>query len=104
MVSALLDARLGRKITGIGYYTLNLARAFAEVAPEEVRPICWLQQRREFQRLGLKPWSPYPQRVPLERPLPPADVIHGPNFHALPHPTARKVATIHDVGYYTLPE
>ena len=31
-------------------------------------------------------------------------MVHGPNFHAPPHPSAAAVATIHDLGYVTLPE
>src|SRR4051794_3936409 len=104
MPLTLFDARLGRKITGIGYYSQNLIREFAGLAAHDVRPICWLHQRRALRATGFDPWVMPPERLRLRRTLPPGDVIHGPNFHALGHPTARRVATIHDLGYIELPE
>jgi alpha-1,3-rhamnosyl/mannosyltransferase len=103
-VLALLDARLGRKITGIGYYTVEIAAELGTIAPAEVVPIVSRSHRDRFEQMGLHPWVP-PGRGELDaQGLPPADVIHGPNFHALPHPTAQRVATIHDLGYLRLPE
>lgn len=99
----LLDARLGRRPSGIGYYVLNLADQFGKEAPGNVRAIAHRRHRLRFRRLGVRTWAP-----PLTRrgvvDLPPADVVHGPNFHAPAHPTAAAVATIHDLGYLTLPE
>jgi glycosyltransferase involved in cell wall biosynthesis len=51
----------------------------------------------------MRPWTTL-RRGLDPRELPGADVIHGPNFHALAHPAARRVATIHDLGYVELPE
>jgi alpha-1,3-rhamnosyl/mannosyltransferase len=102
-MDVLLDARLGRKITGIGYYTVNLAQEFGALAPSVVRPMVGLNHRRKFRKMGLSPWSPLFTSMRYSR-LPAADVIHGPNFHAPVHPSARRVATIHDLSYLRLPE
>jgi glycosyltransferase involved in cell wall biosynthesis len=104
-VLALLDARLGRKITGIGYYTVEIAAELGTLAPTEVVPIVSRGHRGRFERMGLQPWVSPKRRGELDvNQLPDADVIHGPNFHALPHPSAQRVATFHDLGYLRLPE
>ena len=99
---ALIDARLGRNPSGIGYYLLNLTAQFAELAPREVRPICRARQVRGLRRMGLRPLLR--MRTLDVRDLPAATVIHGPNFHAPEHPKAAQVATIHDLGFLHLPE
>lgn len=100
----LFDARLRHSPTGIGYYVLHLSEQFAAMTDIQVRPICHGRHRRLHRRFGTDPWTPPRGRRPIEEVLPPADVIHGPNFHALAHPKARRVATIHDLGYLKLPE
>ncbi len=99
---ALIDARLGRKPSGIGYYVMNLATQFARLAPREVRPICRARQLPALRRLGLRPVLR--ERTFEAEGLPAAAVVHGPNFHALDHPAAARVATIHDLGFLHLPE
>jgi glycosyltransferase involved in cell wall biosynthesis len=101
-MKVLIDARTGRKITGIGYYVKHLVAEFADVA-DDVRPIVKPRHVPRYRRLGLRPWPSVGREVPVHR-LPFADVVHGPNFHAFAHPTARRVATIHDIGYAQLPE
>lgn len=99
---AVIDARLGRKPTGIGNYVIALCREFGRIAPDYVQPICRFHQGRQFRRFGLRPAFPrWPGSLPS---LPDTQVIHGPNFHAPPHPTAARVATIHDVSYLLLPD
>lgn len=100
----LVDARQGAKITGIGQYTVHLLEAMAKLSPEQVRPICWRQQRARFTGMGLTPWSPWRGRLYHPRLLPKADVIHGPDFTAPPHRRAARVATIHDLSYVRFPE
>jgi glycosyltransferase involved in cell wall biosynthesis len=102
-VHALLDARLGRRITGIGFYTVNLAQQFGEIAPAEVTPVVVKRHRRRFAAMGLTPYVA-PMGADGDARLPAADVIHGPNFHAPNHPSAQRVATIQDLGYLHLPE
>jgi glycosyltransferase involved in cell wall biosynthesis len=102
----LLDARLGRNLSGIGQYVVNLAEQFGEISDGEVRAIVNRGQRDRFRGYGLPTWTParsLARRAPALR-LPPADVVHGPNFHPPEHPTAAGVATIHDLGYITLPD
>ena len=101
---ALLDARIGRRPSGIGSYTLNLARALGPLAAGDVVPVVRTVHRRRFAKMGFHPWS-FP-RGSGEDPavLPPAAVVHGTNFHAPAHPTAQRVATFHDLGYLRLPE
>jgi glycosyltransferase involved in cell wall biosynthesis len=102
--TVLLDARLGRKLTGIGLYVVNLLHELAPRSDAAVRPICRRHHTRRYRRLGLQPWVA-PIRGELDAAsLPPAQVVHGPNFHAPPHPRASAVATIHDLGYLRLPE
>jgi alpha-1,3-rhamnosyl/mannosyltransferase len=103
-VLTLLDARLGRKPSGIGHYVSNLVEQLGQIADGEVRAIAHRRHRARFRRLGVEPWSPPWTLTGGAAQLPPADVVHGPNFHAPPHPAARGVATIHDLGYVTLPE
>lgn len=100
----LLDGRLGRNLSGIGYYVMNLAREFGQIGGFEVRVISHRRHRARFRGLGLDSWAPPTCRSRRQMVLPPADVVHGPNFHAPLHPTAAAVATIHDLGYITLPE
>ena len=98
----LVDARVGRRLTGIGHYVVALSREFGRDSSAVVRPMCTLQHLRRFRSLGLRPLVVRAKRLPSKLPL--ADVIHGPNFHAPAHPTARRVATIHDLGHILLPE
>lgn len=100
----LFDARLGRKLSGIGYYVVNLVEQLGEIGGGEVRTIAHRRHRARFRGLGLESWSPPRGRSRRPLALPPADVVHGPNFHAPAHPHAAAVATIHDLGYVTLPE
>ena len=100
----LLDARLGRHPSGIGYYVLNLAEQLGKIGGGEIRTIAHRRHRARFRELGLDSWSPPRGRSHRSLTLPSADVVHGPNFHALAHPDAAAVATIHDLGYVTLPE
>jgi glycosyltransferase involved in cell wall biosynthesis len=100
---ALLDARIGRKPTGIGLYTLNLARALALTAAGDVVPVVRRWHRRRFAALGFRPWT-FPRGTDDPALLPDARVVHGTNFHAPRHPTAQRVATFHDAGYLRLPE
>jgi hypothetical protein len=102
----LLDARLGRNLTGIGNYVVNLIEQMGQIADGEVCVIANRPYRARFRELGVHTWTPprnYARR-PRALKLPPADVVHGPNFHAPAHPKAAAVATIHDLGYITLPE
>jgi alpha-1,3-rhamnosyl/mannosyltransferase len=102
-VQALLDARTGRKPTGIGMYVMHITREFARLGAN-VQPIAARHQHRRWRSLGLRPvTAPWRGEMDVTS-LPSADVIHGPNFHALPHPKAAQVATIHDLGYVRLPE
>ena len=96
----LLDARIGRNLTGIGLYVVNLVEQFGQIAEAEVCAITNPRHRRRFRNLGLDTWT----STRRASTLPPADVVHGPNFHAPAHPSAAAVATIHDLGYVTLPE
>jgi glycosyltransferase involved in cell wall biosynthesis len=98
----LLDARMGRRLTGIGHYVVALSRQFGRDSSDVVRPMCTLRHAGRFRSFGLRPLVVRAKRLPSR--LPPADVIHGPNFHAPPHPIARRVATIHDLGHILLPE
>jgi glycosyltransferase involved in cell wall biosynthesis len=99
----LIDARIGRKMTGVGYYTHHLLQEFAAVDPQAVRPIVKRRHVARYRALGLRPWATWRRQLLVES-LPDASVIHGPQFHALPHPNAVRVATIHDLGYIQLPE
>lgn len=101
---ALLDARIGRKPTGIGNYVLGLCEQFGRLAPESVRPVCRIQHGRRFRGFGLRPILASPRGDAMPSRLPRVDVVHGPNFHAPAHATAARVATIHDVGYVLLPD
>jgi glycosyltransferase involved in cell wall biosynthesis len=101
-MQVLFDARFGRKLTGIGNYIVALSRQFGRDSPDVVRPMCTLRHVRRFRSFGLRPLVVRANRLPSK--LPPADVVHGPNFHPPAHPTARRIATIHDLGYVLLPE
>ena len=101
---ALLDARLGRKPSGIGTYVAQLATRLPALAPGEVRVICRPPYYRQFTLAGANPIVQLGGSR-LRRRLPPFDLFHGPNYHtpAFDGSVAR-VATIHDVGYLLLPE
>jgi glycosyltransferase involved in cell wall biosynthesis len=99
----LLDARMGRKLTGIGSYVMAVSAQFAQLAPGTVRPLCHPMHWLRFRRLELSPVVALSGKG-LPRWLPPVDVVHGPNFHAPAHPNAAKVATVHDLGYRRLPD
>ncbi len=64
-----------QQMTGIGQYTVNLLEAMSALAPEEVRPICWRQQRDRFGAMGLRPWSPWRGRLYRDWLLPRADIV-----------------------------
>lgn len=104
MTLALVDARQGREMTGIGQYIVNLLREFGTIAPHSVRPVCWRQQRDRFTDMGLRPWSPWRGRLYHDRLLPRAEVVHGPDFVAPTHRSARRVATIHDLSFIRFPD
>lgn len=99
-----MDARLGRKPTGIGTYVIELATRLPVIAPEEFRALCRPRHRGLLSDAGARPIA---QRrgSGLPRRLPRFDLVHGPNFHApeVSRATVR-VATIHDIGYLLLPE
>jgi glycosyltransferase involved in cell wall biosynthesis len=98
----MLDARIGRKPSGIGNYVLQLARAAGQQDPSALVPVCYRRHVRTFTRFGLRP-----TRVGnslTEADLRDAAVVHGPNFHAPETARAARVATIHDLGFITLPE
>lgn len=99
---ALLDARLGRRLTGIGQYTLELAQALAALAPEDVIHAVNARHRRTVATLGGRALV-VPRRTDLAKLAPRVDVVHGPNFHAPALPGAQLVATVHDLGFLTLP-
>ncbi len=99
---ALLDARLGRRPTGIGQYTLRLAEELTRLAPHEVLQAVNARHRRTIAAAGGRPIV-VPRRVDLAQVAPSVDVVHGPNFHAPALPRARRVATVHDLGFITLP-
>ena len=99
----LLDARTGRRPTGIANYTFALAREFGALAPDDVRPICHRRHARAMSRLGLRPYAAAAGDLEASR-LPAASVAHGPNYRPLEHGAAGKVVTIHDLGFLTLPE
>lgn len=99
---ALLDARLGRRPTGIGQYTLRLAEELTRLAPDEVLQAVNARHRRTIAAAGGRPIV-VPRRVDLAQVAPPVDVVHGPNFHAPVLLGARRVATVHDLGFITLP-
>jgi glycosyltransferase involved in cell wall biosynthesis len=100
----LIDARLNRKITGIGYYVDQLCRQFGSGEHTNVRPICNWHQWRGMRGIGLSPVVVAPRKSLESTKLPDADVVHGPNFHPPRHGSARRVATFHDLGYIRLPE
>lgn len=102
-MSALLDARAGRRPSGIAQYAFALAREFGRLAPREVTPICHRRHAPTMRRFGLEPWIAGRAALDSTR-LPDASVVHGPNYHAPDHPRAARVVTIHDVGFLTLPQ
>ena len=101
-MQALLDARLGRRISGIGQYVLHLAEELARLAPEAVALAVTARHRRRIAAAGGRPIVVGPS-VDLATAAPPVDLVHGPNFHAPAFPGARRVATIHDLGFISLP-
>jgi glycosyltransferase involved in cell wall biosynthesis len=102
----LIDARMGRNLSGIGQYVVNLAEQLSKIADGEVCAITNRRHCAQLRGLGVTTWTPPRNYARRSAPptLPPADVVHGPNFHAPPHADAAAVATIHDLGYVTLPE
>lgn len=100
---ALLDARIGRRPTGIGQYTLRLAEELAALAPDEVLQAVSSRHRRMIETAGGRPIVVSP-RADLAQAAPPVDVVHGPNFHAPALSGARRVATVHDLGFIALPD
>ncbi|MDQ3675012.1 MAG: hypothetical protein M3365_11635, partial [Gemmatimonadota bacterium] len=102
-MQALMDARLGRKPTGIGVYIIALATSLPGVAPGEFRAVCRPQHRRLLAGAGARPIV-QARGSDLPRRLPRFDLFHGPNFHAPDVvATVTRVATIHDIGYRLLP-
>src|SRR4051794_32350433 len=103
-MQALMDARLGRKPTGIGTYVVGLARLLPGIAPSEFRALCRPRHRRMLAAAGARPIAQV-RGSRLPRILPSFDLFHGPNFHTPEVPnTAARVATIHDIGFRLLPE
>src|SRR4051794_14798469 len=103
-MQALMDARVGRKPTGIGTYIIALATLLPRLAAGEFRALCRPRHRRLFARAGARPIV-HALGSGLPRRLPPVDLFHGPNFHAADVATGvTRVATIHDIGYRLLPE
>lgn len=100
---ALLDARLGRRISGIGQYTLRLAEELARLAPDEAVLAVAARHRRLIATAGGRALVAAP-KMDLAKSAPRVDLVHGPNFHAPALPGARRVATIHDLGFISLPE
>ncbi len=104
VVRALLDARLGRRLTGIGHYTLRLAEELTGLAPDVVvLPAVRSHHRRTIAAAGGRPIV-VPRRGDLAQLAPTVDVVHGPNFHAPALMGATRVATVHDLGFIMLPE
>ena len=102
-MQALLDARLGRRISGIGQYTLQLAEQLTRLAPDEVLCAVTARHRRALATAGRRPIVVAPT-MDLAASAPRVDLVHGPNFHAPALPGARRVATVHDLGFISLPE
>jgi len=103
-MQVLLDARLGRKPTGIGTYVIGLATALPGLAPGEFRVLCRPRHRRMLAAAGARPITQL-RGSRLPRGFPSFDLFHGPNFHTPEvSSTAARVATIHDIGYRLLPE
>lgn len=98
----LLDARIGRKPTGIGNYITHLARELAQRSPADARPLVRPQHLVRFARLGTRPIVAL--RADRQSPRFHPDVVHGPNFHVDRLDARAAVATIHDLGYLSLPE
>jgi glycosyltransferase involved in cell wall biosynthesis len=101
---ALIDARAGPRVTGIGEYVQNLLRVYGQSASDEVRPICWRSQRDALKSMGLRPWSPLKGRLYHPRLLPRASVVHGPDFTSVDHRHASRIVTVHDLAFVRLPE
>jgi glycosyltransferase involved in cell wall biosynthesis len=97
---------LAHRFTGVPRYICELARAFAALNVEGLR--CSLLLRlRDFQKRHLKPDLPLPVRWYLSGPwpaVPRCDVLHGLGVR-LPQTSgrARRVATIHDMSPFMLP-
>lgn len=102
-MTVLLDARLGRRPTGIGNYVTSLATELGPLANGEVRVVCRPRHAARFRGAGLRPIIQI-RGEGLPRRLASVQLVHGPNFHAPRHPTAPGVATVHDLGYVQLPE
>jgi glycosyltransferase involved in cell wall biosynthesis len=102
-MNALLDARLGRRPTGIGYYVLHLAEEVSRLtAPGEFAALTSWRWLRHLGRRGVN--TVYARAGAMPARVSQVDLVHGPNYHAPAHPRARAVTTIHDLGFITLPE
>lgn len=98
----LLDARMGRKPTGIGNYVTTLSSELGRMADGQVRVLCRPRHAWRFRRAGVHPVV-QTRGSALPDHLSAIDIVHGPNFHAPLHPTAGRIATVHDLGYRLLP-
>jgi glycosyltransferase involved in cell wall biosynthesis len=105
-VLVVVDARLGRKITGIGYYSLELLAALGRLGSDEVRPLCRPAHRRRFRQMNLKPivMASLRASATLEHIRNEASLVHAPNFASSDLPGEPRIATIHDLGFVRFPE
>ncbi|MFN8637673.1 MAG: glycosyltransferase family 1 protein [Chloroflexota bacterium] len=114
-----IDARLAHYTSGgITHYTLNLARALAEIAPEDRFTLLRSVKQRGESKRGLPrarnlrstplltpPHHPLEQlSLPLELLRVRADVLHCPDFIPPFRRTCPAVVTVHDVAFLRYPE
>lgn len=104
-MSLLLDARTGRKPTGIGQYVLALARELSMLDPERLVFASTRRHSADLVAAGARTvvvedgedlaaaFGSYRVRL-----------VHGPNYHAPHIGNAVRVATIHDLGFIDFPE
>jgi glycosyltransferase involved in cell wall biosynthesis len=102
-VRVLIDARQSSEITGIGVYIHELLDAFGELDAGSIRALVWPRRAFSLRRAGVHVW-PLPGGTNGPRWMPPADVVHGPNFIAPRHRSAKQVVTIHDLSFLHRPE